>query len=131
LDDSALGGHDSDDLRDAVVRLEERIDELAAKIESCRKLILISRIAVAGGAVALAAMFFGLIRFDPAVMAAAAAALLGGFVVWGSNRSTAQEAAKELALAHSNLSALIEKLDLDDVTPLRGPFTEIQDSGQA
>jgi hypothetical protein len=34
---------------DEIVRLEERIEELCAKIESCRKFILASRIAVTGG----------------------------------------------------------------------------------
>jgi hypothetical protein len=32
-------------------------------------------------------------RFDLGIMAAAVAALLGGIVVWGSNSSTAKEAA--------------------------------------
>ena len=39
-----------------IVRLEERIEELAAKVESCRKFILASRIAVAGGGLVLAAI---------------------------------------------------------------------------
>ena len=37
------------DPHEEIVRLEEQIEELAAKIESCRKFILASRIAVAGG----------------------------------------------------------------------------------
>ncbi len=47
-----------------------------------------------------------------AAKAAAVAALLGGIVVWGSNCSTAKEAAKELAAAEANRAALIEKIDL-------------------
>jgi hypothetical protein len=94
------------------VRLEEHIEELAAKIESCRKFILASRIAAAGGGIVLALMLLGAIRFDPASMAAAVAALLGGIVVWGSNGSTAKEAAKELATAEADRAALIEKIDL-------------------
>src|SRR5262249_21742691 len=117
----------SGDPHDEVVRLEERIEELTAKIESCRKLILVSRIAVAGGTLLLAGMLFGAIRFDPAVMAAAVAASLGGIAVWGSNGSTAQEAAKELAAAETDRSALIETMDLSDVTPLRGLATGSQD----
>ncbi len=57
-------------------------------------------------------MLFGLIRFDPAMMAAAVAAVLGGIVVWGSNGSTAKEAAKELAAAEANGAALIGLIDL-------------------
>ena len=60
----------------------------------------------------LAAMLLGAMRFDPAAMAAAVAALLGGIVVWGSNGSTAKEAAKELATAEADRAALIEKIDL-------------------
>jgi len=115
-----LDGDQSGDPHDEVARLEERIEELASKIESCRKLILASQIAVAGGTLVLAAMLFGAIRFDPAIMAGAVAASLGGIAVWGSNSSTAKEAAKELASVDSDRSALIEKMYLSDVTPLRG-----------
>ena len=37
------------DPHEEIVRFEERIEELAAKIESCRKFILASRIAVGAG----------------------------------------------------------------------------------
>ena len=100
------------DPHDEVVRLEEHIDDLAAKIESCRKFILASRIAVASGGLVFSAMAVGVIRFDPAFMAAAIAAMLGGMAVWGSNASTAKETAKELAAAEANRSALIAKMDL-------------------
>jgi hypothetical protein len=95
-----------------MVRLEAHIEELAAKIENCRKFILASRVALVGGSIVLAAMLFGAIRFDPAVMAAAVTAMLGGIVGWGSNGSTAKEAAKELATAEADWAALIEKIDL-------------------
>jgi hypothetical protein len=68
------------------VRLEEQIDEFAARIESCRKFILAGQIAVAGGGVVLVAMLIGAIQFDPSVMAVAVAAVLGGIVATGSNR---------------------------------------------
>ena len=113
--------------RDEIVRLEERIEELAAKIESCRKFILASRISVAGGSLVLVGMLFGVIVFNPAMMAGAVAALLGGITVWGSNRSTSQQAAKELTLAESHRSVLIEKMALGDVTSLRDFSTGSQD----
>jgi hypothetical protein len=43
------------DLRDEIVRLEGQIDELADKIESCRKFMPTGKIAVAGGVVVLIA----------------------------------------------------------------------------
>ena len=117
----------SDDLHNEVVRLEQLIEELTAKIESCRKLTLVSRTALAGGGLVLTGMLFGIIRFDPAIMAAAIAAFLGGIAVWGSNSSTAQQAAKELASAESDRSVLIEEMDLGDVTPLREFSVRSQD----
>jgi hypothetical protein len=96
---------------DEIVRLEERIEELHAKIESCRKFILASRIALAGGGIVLTAMLVSAIRFDPGAMAAAVAAFLGGIVVCGSNASTAREAAKELVTAEADRAALIEATD--------------------
>ena len=110
----------SGDPHDEIARLEDRIEELAEKIESCRKFILVSRIAVAGGTLTLAAIIFGVVGFDPGVMAAAMAALLGGIVAWGSNASTAKEAARETALLETRRSALIEQMELSDVTPRRG-----------
>ena len=40
---------DEGDPHDEIVRLEAQIEELAARIESCRKFILAARIAMAGG----------------------------------------------------------------------------------
>ena len=99
------------DLLDEIVHLEERVDELDAKIESCRKFILASRMAITSGAAVLAATLVGAIRFDPGVMAGAIAAFLGGIVVCGSNGSTAKEAAKELAAAEADRVALIEMIN--------------------
>jgi hypothetical protein len=102
---------DNGDPHEEIVRLEEHIEELAAKIESCRKFVLVSRVAVAGGALVLAAMLVGAIRSDLGLMAAAVSLLLGGIVVWGSNSSTAKEATKELAAAESERAALIEQIN--------------------
>jgi hypothetical protein len=103
---------DQGDPHREIERLEACIEELADKIESCRKFILAARVALAAGGVVLAATVFGLIRFDPTVMTAGIAAVLGGIVVWGSNGSTAQEAEKELAAAETDRAALIGLLDL-------------------
>ena len=102
---------ENDDPHEEIVRLEEHIEELAAKIESCRKFILASRIAVASGGLLLAGMLFGAIRFDLGLMAGAVSLLLGGIVAWGSNTSTAKEATKELAAAESERAALIEQIN--------------------
>jgi hypothetical protein len=100
------------DPHDEIVRLEARIEALAAKIESCHKFILAARIAMAGGGIVLVAMLFGAIQPDLTWMAGAMAALLGGIVAFGSNNSTAKEAAHELAVAEADRAALIGRLDL-------------------
>jgi hypothetical protein len=100
------------DPHDEIVRLEAHIEELAGKIENCRKFALASRIAMVGGGILLAATLFGVIGFDPRVMLAAMAALLGGIVLWGSNASTEKETADQLAIAEANRAALIGLIDL-------------------
>jgi len=95
-----------------IERLEARIEELSERLVSCRKFILAGRIAVAGGGVLLIALLLGVLRFDPTAMTAAVAAVLGGIVAWGSNRSTAQEAARDLAAAEADRAALIDQLNL-------------------
>src|SRR6516165_11027004 len=102
---------DSDD-RDEIVRLGAQIDDLTAKIESCRKFILAGRIAVVGGGAVLTAMLVSAIQFDPSVIALAVTAVLGGIVAAGSNRSPAKEAVHELTTAEAKRKALIEQIDL-------------------
>jgi hypothetical protein len=100
------------DLRDEIVQLEAQIDELADRIESCRKFILGGKIAVVGGNVVLIAILVDAIHFDLSVMAVAMAAVLGGVVVAGSNYSTAKEATRELIAADAKRTALIGQIDL-------------------
>jgi hypothetical protein len=100
------------DSHDEIERLEARIEALAAKIDNCRKFILAGRLATAAGGIVLAAILLGAIRADLTWMVAAMAAVLGGIVVWGSNGSTAKEAADQMAEAESQRAALIGELDL-------------------
>jgi len=115
LPDSQLDGRAGDrlyaDPHEEIVHLEQLIEKLEDTIENCRKFMLASRITIAGGGAVLAVMLVGAIRFDPGTMAAAVAAFLGGVVVWGSNRSTSKEAAKELTAAEEDRGALIEMIN--------------------
>ena len=95
------------DHRDEIVRLEAQIDELAVRIENCRKFILAGQIAVVGGGVVLFATVVGVIQFDPSIMAVAVAAVLAGIVAAGSNRGTAIEATHELRTAEAKRMSLI------------------------
>ncbi len=106
-----IGTHDVDP-HNEIVRLEAQIEALAGRLESCRKFILAARIAVAAGGIVLGAILVGAIALDPRALLAAIGALLGGFVIWGSNRSTANEAMAEMAAAESRRAALIGLIDL-------------------
>jgi hypothetical protein len=110
---------DEADPRDEIVRIEALIEDLAAKVENCRKFILAARIAIVGGGILLASVLFGIVGSDPALLATAVAALLGGIVVWGSNDSTTKEAAHQLAAAEANRAALIGTMDLRVVAERR------------
>lgn len=99
-----------------IERLEAQIDELAMRLESCRKFILAARIAVVAGAILLAAVLLGILSFDPRLLLIAITALLGGIVLWGSNHATADEAAKELAAAEAERASLIGSIALRVVT---------------
>jgi len=101
-----------DDYRSEIARLEAQIDELEATIESCRKFILAGRVAVASGGVILIAMLVGGIQFNPSVMGIAGAAVLGGIVAVGSNRSTAKKASRELTAHEAKRATMIGQLDL-------------------
>jgi hypothetical protein len=105
-----------EDPRERIAQLEAQTDELAQTLESCRKLMLASKIAMAAGGLLLAAMLFGAVRFDPMVMIGAMTAVIGGIVVFGSNTSTAQQAAAKLKDAEALRAELIGRLELRVVT---------------
>ncbi|WP_229266610.1 hypothetical protein [Leptospira sp. severe_002] len=92
--------------------LEQRIEQLSDRLEGCRKFILAARIAMALGGAILVALILGLVRFDPLAMSAAVVGLIGGFVVSGSNRSTAQEAEAEIAASEARRTELISGMGL-------------------
>jgi undecaprenyl pyrophosphate phosphatase UppP len=100
-----------------IARLEERIEQLAAKIENCHKLMLAARIAVAFGGVLVAALVTGVLYADPVLMITAIAAVLGGIVLLGSNSSTASEAREQMEEAELQRDEWIGALQLRDLGP--------------
>jgi len=93
---------DDGDPREEIARLEAHLDELAEARERCRKFILVARIAIAGGALWMAAATLGAIGFDPVAMVAAIAAVIGGIVVFGSKTTTS----KRISAARKDPEAL-------------------------
>jgi len=103
---------DDGDVREEIVRLEADIEQFAETIESCRKLILLAKIAVALAATAIAAGVLGLITLDPAILIGAFGVVLGGLVVFGSNTSTLEQAKAATKAAELRRSELIGQIDL-------------------
>jgi cell division protein FtsX len=100
------------DPREEIAELEERIEELAAKLEGCRKFALAARVAMALGAAVLIAIVVGALRPDPTFLIGGIGAVLGGIVLWGSNSTTAQQAAAQMAQAEAERRALIGAIGL-------------------
>src|SRR5262245_11898035 len=103
---------DEREARAEIERLETRIEELAERIAKCRKFILMSKLAMAAGAILILAFMLGAIRFDPAVMIGALTAVIGGTVLLGSNNSTLQEATSALQKAEGERAELIGRIEL-------------------
>jgi len=103
---------DAGDRREQIRKLERRIEELAETIERCRKLVLMSKIAIAVGSALTLAMAFGAIWFDPTAMIAGITAVIAGAVLLGSNSSTWDEKAAALQAAEAERAGLISEIDL-------------------
>ena len=101
-----------EDPRERIAQLEARMDDLAERIERCRKIMVAAKIVIALGAATLLLLLIGAVRFDPVVMMAAVIAFIGGIVVLGTNTSTAKQMAADMARAEALRSGLIDRLDL-------------------
>jgi hypothetical protein len=111
-----------DDPREQISELEAQIEELAGALERCRKTALASKTAVACGGLLLAATVLGIVAFNPMTMVAAVAALLGGVVVFGSNKATSEQFAESLKNAEALRAVLIGRLEfrlVEDVSATR------------
>jgi hypothetical protein len=89
---------------------------LSLAIERCRKLSLAAKLAIGAGAVWLIASVFGLTPFSPALMLAALAAMIGGVVLLGSNKTTWDQTAEALEAAKTQRNALIALLPMRTVS---------------
>jgi hypothetical protein len=103
---------DEDDPADEISRLEARIEQLAEIAERCRKIILVSRAAIAGGAALLLVMMLGLFGSSSVAALGSIAVVLGGIVSLGSNVSTLRQTTDAISAAEALRSELIGGIDL-------------------
>src|SRR5438105_7395974 len=103
---------EEDDPTDEISDIEARIEALAEVAERCRKFILASKAAIAGGLALLLLMMLGLFGANQVLALGSIAAVLGGIVSLGSNVSTLQQTRAAISAAETLRSDLISELDL-------------------
>jgi hypothetical protein len=101
-----------DNANDEISRIEARIEELAEISERCRKIILVSKAAIAGGAALLLVVMLGLFGSSQTAALGSIAAVLGGIVSLGSNVSTLRQTTDAIGAAEALRSDLISRIDL-------------------
>jgi len=103
---------DDVDLHEQVLKIEAHIEELADLIERCRKIILISKVAIAAGGTLILAMIIGAVRFGPTIMIGAIAVAIGGTVAFGSNMSTLNQTMADMKAPEAHRTELISRMHL-------------------
>jgi len=103
---------DPSDPSEEIAMIEARLEHLAEVSERCRKIILFSKAAIAGGAALLIVTMLGLLWADQIVAIGSMAAVLGGIVSLGSNVSTLQQTTAAISAAEQLRSDLISRIDL-------------------
>src|SRR3954471_19850305 len=103
---------DEDDPSDEISQIEARIEQLAEIAERCRKVILVSRAAIAGAAALLLVMILGLFGSSGVAAIGSIAVVLGGIVSLGSNVSTLRQTMAAISAAEAQRSELIGRIDL-------------------
>jgi hypothetical protein len=100
------------DPHDEIARLEAEIEERSAAIERCRKVILVSKIAAAGGGLTIILLLLGIIPANGTLLIISIAAVLGSLVGLGSTTTTAGQLADAVKEAETRRAALIGTISL-------------------
>jgi hypothetical protein len=100
------------DPHEQIARLETEIEALAESAARCAKIARGAQIAIGTGGLLFAAMLFGFLQVDGLRLLIAAILAMGGIVVYGSNRTTAQQIAARIANAERLRAQLIGDIEL-------------------
>ena len=114
---------DEDNPNDEISRIEGQLEELAEVSERCRKIILVSKAAIAVGAASLLLMILGLFGSNQVAAIGSIAVVLGGIVSLGSNVSTLRQTTAAMGAAEALRSDLISRLDLRIIGDGSGPHS--------
>jgi hypothetical protein len=99
----------------SIEAIEARIEHLGARIEKCRKAMILSRAAIWTGAGLVVLAIFVAEARNAVVLLLGLSAIIAGFTWLGANKSTKEEAEAALAEAEARRSAMIDGLDMRDV----------------
>jgi hypothetical protein len=103
---------DEDDPIHEISRIEAQLEELTDVSERCRKIILVSKAAIAAGVALPVVMMLGLFGSSQVAAMGSIALVLGGIVSLGSNVSTLQQTMTAMSAAEALRSDLISRIDL-------------------
>lgn len=107
---------DEDNPTDEISRIEAQLEKLAESSDRCRKIILVSKAAIASGVALLLFMMLGFFGSNQVAAIGSIAAVLGGIASLGSNVSTLQQMTAAMSSAEALRSVLINRIDLKVVS---------------
>jgi hypothetical protein len=106
---------------DRIASLEGQIEEHAKTVERCHKAMLVGKLAGIAGAIWFVGMGIGALHFNGLAMIVSLSAMIGGFVMFGSSRSTSMQADAARQQAEAERRALIGSLELRTINERQVP----------
>jgi len=100
------------DLRDDIAHLEERIEALREATARCAKISLAAKLAIACGAVWTALTVAAAVPFFPSAFFGSLAAIIGGIVMLGSNKTTWEQTLDALREAEAMRAQFIGSIPM-------------------